>query len=51
MTDKGIPLIHPFLETNKGDHNNASWPFCDTYFLKDSSLKSNVEGLDSTEIK
>ena len=25
--------------------------FCDTYFLEDSSLKSNVEGLDSTEIK
>jgi GH15 family glucan-1,4-alpha-glucosidase len=33
-TDKGIPLIYPFLEDNSGDHNNASWPFCDTYFLQ-----------------
>lgn len=33
-TDKGIPLIYPFIENNSGDHNNASWPFCDTYFLQ-----------------
>lgn len=33
-TDKGIPLLYPFIEDNSGDHNNASWPFCDTYFLQ-----------------
>jgi hypothetical protein len=33
-TDKGIPLIYPFLADNNGDHNNASWPFCDTFFLQ-----------------
>jgi len=37
-TDKGIPLIYPFIEDNSGDHNNASWPFCDTYF---SASKGN----------
>ncbi len=45
MTDKGIPLIHPFLETNTGDHNNASWPFCDTYFLQAKEL---ADGKDYT---
>jgi len=44
-TDKGTPLIHPFLETNKGDHNNASWPFCDTYFLQ---AKEIADGKDYT---
>jgi len=34
ITDKGTPLIHPFLTTNKGDHNQASWPFCDTFFMQ-----------------
>ncbi|WP_026777289.1 hypothetical protein [Polaribacter sp. Hel_I_88] len=34
MTDKGTPLIHPFLEDNEGDHNRASWPFCDTFFIQ-----------------
>lgn len=34
MTDKGTPLIHPFLTDNKGDHNMASWPFCDTFFIQ-----------------
>ncbi|MCX6309086.1 MAG: hypothetical protein NTY32_09775, partial [Bacteroidia bacterium] len=27
----GTPLQYPFME-NKGDHNQASWPFCDTFF-------------------
>ncbi len=33
MLDNGIPLIHPFLTSNKGPHNMASWPFCSTIFL------------------
>lgn len=45
ITDKGVPLIFPFLEDNKGDHNNASWPFCDTYFLQAKEL---VDGKDYT---
>ena len=28
----GTPLQYPFMENN-GDHNQASWPFCDTFFL------------------
>lgn len=44
-TDKGTPLIHPFLTSNKGDHNNASWPFCDTYFLQ---AKEFADGKDYT---
>ena len=31
-TEFGTPLQYPFIE-NTGDHNQASWPFCDTFFL------------------
>ena len=34
ITDKGTPLIYPFLTTNRGDHNEASWPFCDTFLMQ-----------------
>lgn len=31
-TEFGVPLQFPYIE-NKGDHNQAAWPFCDTFFL------------------
>lgn len=31
-TEFGIPLQFPYVD-NKGDHNQAAWPFCDTFFL------------------
>jgi hypothetical protein len=34
ITGIGTPLIFPFLITNKGDHNEASWPFCDTFLMQ-----------------
>jgi len=44
-TDFGTPLIYPFLEDNDGDHNQASWPFCDTFFLQ---AKEMADGKDYT---
>ncbi|MCF8379223.1 MAG: hypothetical protein K9H49_06580 [Bacteroidales bacterium] len=43
VTDRGIPLIHPFLTDNQGPHNQASWPFCSTFFLwaKEIALKED----------
>ena len=38
ITDKGIPLFSPFIPGNKGPHNMASWPFCDTFFLWGKSV-------------
>lgn len=40
----GTPLIYPFLENN-GDHNQAAWPFCDTFFL---IAKEIADGKDYT---
>lgn len=34
VTDKGIPLFHPFFPGNHFYHNNSAWPFVDTLFLK-----------------
>jgi hypothetical protein len=31
-TEFGTPLQFPYID-NIGDHNQASWPFCDTFFL------------------
>lgn len=45
-TDKGIPLIYPFLSDNSGDHNNASWPFCDTYFLQAKEIANKKDYTD-----
>jgi len=45
ISDKGTPLIYPFLEDNEGDHNQASWPFCDTFFLQ---AKEIADGKDYT---
>jgi hypothetical protein len=44
-SEYGTPLIYPFLEDNKGDHNQASWPFCDTFFLQ---AKEIADGKDYT---
>jgi len=41
----GTPLIYPFLDDNDGDHNQASWPFCDTFFLQ---AKEIADGKDYT---
>lgn len=46
MTDRGIPLIYPFLTDNQGPHNQASWPFCSTFFLW---AKEVAEGRDFTD--
>lgn len=40
----GTPLQYPFME-NKGDHNQASWPFCDIFFL---IAKEIADGKDYT---
>jgi len=40
----GTPLQYPFMD-NKGDHNQASWPFCDTFFL---IAKEIADGKDYT---
>jgi len=46
--DNGIPLFFPFLEGTGGSqwHNQASWPFCDTFFLWGKSI---AEGKDYTD--
>ncbi len=46
ITDKGIPLFAPFIPGNKGPHNMASWPFCDTFFLWGKSV---ADGGDYTD--
>jgi Mannosylglycerate hydrolase MGH1-like glycoside hydrolase domain len=34
VTDAGVPLFHPFFQENNYYHNNSSWPFVDTFFIK-----------------
>ena len=34
VTDSGVPLFHPFFPENNYYHNNTSWPFVDTFFIK-----------------
>lgn len=34
VTDAGVPLLHPFYNRDDFYHNNSSWPFVDTFFLK-----------------
>jgi hypothetical protein len=34
VTDGGVPLFHPFFNDANWYHNNSSWPFVDTFFLK-----------------
>lgn len=43
MTDKGLPLFFPFIPGSSGPHNQASWPFCDTFFLWGKSIADGVD--------
>jgi hypothetical protein len=43
-TDRGIPLFFPYID-NKGAHNQASWPFCSTFFLWGKAI---ADGKDHT---
>lgn len=45
VTDGGVPLFHPFFPENDWYHNNSSWPFVDTFFLK--ALEA-LDGVDRT---
>lgn len=47
-TNFGIPLQFPYVE-NKGDHNQAAWPFCDTFFLiaKEKADKKDYTGFNA----
>ncbi len=47
VTDAGIPLFHPFFERDDFYHNNSSWPFVDTFFLK--ALEQS-DGVDRTPL-
>ena len=33
FTQYGVPLIYPFYENGNSLHNNATWPFVDTFYL------------------
>ncbi len=46
--DNGIPLFFPFIADTEGSvwHNQASWPFCDTFFLWGKSI---ADGKDYTD--
>jgi hypothetical protein len=34
VTYAGVPLFHPFFPLNNYYHNNSSWPFADTFFIR-----------------
>lgn len=34
VTPNGVPLFYPFFPGNHFYHNNSSWPFVETFFLK-----------------
>jgi hypothetical protein len=34
ITDIGIPVFHPFFETDNFYHNNATWPHSDAFFVR-----------------
>jgi hypothetical protein len=41
ITDGGVPLFHPFFDTPQWYHNNSSWPFVDTFFIKALEMSDN----------
>lgn len=43
VTDGGVPLFHPFFPENDWYHNNSSWPFVDTFFLKALEVSDGVD--------
>jgi len=47
VTEAGVPLFHPFFPEDNYYHNNTSWPFVDTFFIK--ALEKS-DGKDRTEL-
>jgi len=47
VTDGGVPLFHPFFPENDWYHNNSSWPFVDTFFLKALEM---TDGMDRSAL-
>jgi len=47
VTDGGVPLLHPFFDRDDFYHNNSSWPFVDTFFLK---ALETTDGYDRTPL-
>ena len=47
VTDGGVPLFWPFFPENDWYHNNSSWPFVDTFFLR---AWETVDGIDRTAL-
>ncbi len=45
VTWRGVPIFSPFYPWEKSYHNNASWPFVDTFFLWAREI---AEGQDYT---
>jgi len=43
VTDGGVPLFHPFFPEPDWYHNNSSWPFVDTFFLKALEVFDGVD--------
>lgn len=47
IDDGGVPLFHPFFNTKKCYHNNSTWPFVDTFFIK---ALEEIDGIDRTAL-
>lgn len=43
ITDAGVPLLHPFFPVDNWYHNNSSWPFVDTFFIKALEMSDGQE--------
>lgn len=43
VTDGGVPLFHQFFPENDWYHNNSSWPFVDTFFLKALEVSDGID--------
>lgn len=46
VTDKGVPLFHPFYDHSFFYHNNTSWPFVDTFFLQALEIAEETDYTD-----
>ena len=42
VTDGGVPLFHPFFDNDTWYHNNSSWPFVDTFFIKAQEMADGI---------
>lgn len=47
VTDNGVPILHPFFPEDNWYHNNSSWSFVDTFFIKALELS---DGIDRTAL-